>query len=72
MIKQIILGLFVLASAAIHAQEKVLAFPGADGFGKYTTGGRGGSVDATDRSFWIVARTARTAPAESFPLTIAA
>jgi pectate lyase len=44
MIKQIILGLFVLASATIDAQEKLLAFPGADGFGKYTTGGRGGSV----------------------------
>lgn len=27
-----------------NAQERLLAFPGADGFGKYTTGGRGGKV----------------------------
>ncbi|GGF31253.1 pectate lyase family protein [Echinicola rosea] len=26
------------------SSEKILAFPGADGFGKYTTGGRGGKV----------------------------
>ncbi|HOX82899.1 MAG TPA: pectate lyase [Chryseolinea sp.] len=27
-----------------EAQEKVLAFPGAEGFGKYSSGGRGGKV----------------------------
>lgn len=43
-VKEIILGLFALACLTAQAQEKILAFPGADGFGKYTTGGRGGSV----------------------------
>lgn len=28
----------------VHAQEKTLAFPGAEGFGRYVTGGRGGKV----------------------------
>lgn len=28
----------------LHAQDKPLAFPGAEGFGKHTTGGRGGKV----------------------------
>jgi hypothetical protein len=28
----------------MNAQDKAIAFPGADGFGKYTTGGRGGKV----------------------------
>ncbi|MBF8963600.1 pectate lyase [Pontibacter sp. FD36] len=31
-------------SPAIPADTKPLAFPGAEGFGKYTTGGRGGQV----------------------------
>ncbi|MBT1703932.1 pectate lyase [Fulvivirgaceae bacterium PWU20] len=33
-----------MISVALHAQEKIIAFPGADGYGKYTTGGRGGKV----------------------------
>lgn len=36
--------IITLASFTIHAQEKTLAFPGAEGFGKYTSGGRGGTV----------------------------
>ena len=32
------------AKAAVTVQDKPIAFPGAEGFGKYTTGGRGGKV----------------------------
>jgi pectate lyase len=34
----------VLLAFSTYAQEKQLAFPGADGFGKYASGGRGGKV----------------------------
>src|SRR4030043_336026 len=40
--KLIILGSFLLCSSINSAQP--LAFPGAEGFGKNTTGGRGGIV----------------------------
>lgn len=36
--------LAILPIGETLAQEKMLAFPGADGYGKYTTGGRGGEV----------------------------
>ncbi len=37
--------IFAAIAVAMNAQtEKPLAFPGADGFGKYTSGGRGGKV----------------------------
>lgn len=42
--RPILILFFILISFSIQAQEKQLAFPGADGFGKYTTGGRGGTV----------------------------
>src|SRR5437667_3615145 len=32
------------STGASPADDKPLAFPGAEGFGKYTTGGRGGKV----------------------------
>lgn len=38
------LSVFVGLFAAVQAQEKPLAFPGAQGYGKYTTGGRGGKL----------------------------
>lgn len=36
--------LAILPIGETLAQERMLAFPGADGYGKYTTGGRGGEV----------------------------
>ena len=46
--KKLIMGLLALLMALpltnYAAQEKTPAFPGAEGFGKYTTGGRGGKV----------------------------
>jgi len=36
--------LAILPISETQAQERMLAFPGADGYGKYTTGGRGGEV----------------------------
>lgn len=46
-IKKIVWFLCLLISSGVMAQqngEKALAFPGAEGFGRYTTGGRGGKV----------------------------
>jgi pectate lyase len=42
--KVVAVGLLVVGCFFAEAQEKMLAFPGAEGFGKYTTGGRGGKV----------------------------
>lgn len=41
-IAAVVLAVITYSSAA--AQQKVLAFPGADGFGKFTSGGRGGKI----------------------------
>lgn len=42
--KKIIIILLVFVQQTTHAQQ--IAFPGAEGFGKYATGGRGGKVAA--------------------------
>ncbi len=42
--KNIFVFFLIVGGFSLYAQEKSLAFPGADGFGKYATGGRGGTV----------------------------
>ena len=42
--KSRLLALAVLVCGCTAAPSEPLAFPGAEGFGKYTTGGRGGRV----------------------------
>ena len=42
--KPIIVSITLLFSAIVFAQEKTPAFPGAEGFGRYVSGGRGGKV----------------------------
>ncbi|MGO4710662.1 pectate lyase [Chryseobacterium sp. 2TAF14] len=37
-------GILTMLALSVSAQEKTLSFPGAEGFGRYTTGGRGGNV----------------------------
>ena len=44
-LKQFMLsGAMLLCATTMTAQEKLPAFPGAEGFGRYVTGGRGGTV----------------------------
>lgn len=37
-------GILTMLALSVPAQDKTLSFPGAEGFGRYTTGGRGGKV----------------------------
>lgn len=38
------LGCMLLTAASMSAQDALLAFPGAEGFGRFATGGRGGEI----------------------------
>ena len=42
--KTLLLLCLCMAATVIFAEEKTPAFPGAEGFGRYVTGGRGGNV----------------------------
>ena len=42
--KTLLLLCLCMAATVVFAQEKTPAFPGAEGFGRYVTGGRGGNV----------------------------
>ena len=44
LLKSIGLGLMLLTTASVSAQDALLAFPGAEGFGRFATGGRGGEI----------------------------
>lgn len=45
LLKYLGLGMMILTSAAsMNAQDALIAFPGAEGFGRYATGGRGGEI----------------------------
>lgn len=39
-----VVGLSLLAAMPVSAADELLAFPGAEGFGRFTTGGRGGEI----------------------------
>ena len=43
-IKSLLLLCLCMAATVVFAEEKTPAFPGAEGFGRYVTGGRGGNV----------------------------
>lgn len=40
----LVLGMMMVAITATAEDNRTLAFPGAEGFGRYATGGRGGSI----------------------------
>ena len=43
-LKSIGMGMMLLTTASMSAQDALLAFPGAEGFGRFATGGRGGEI----------------------------
>lgn len=42
--KQLLAAIFLVGAASVYAEDAVPAFPGAEGYGRYVTGGRGGQV----------------------------
>lgn len=44
LLKSFLMGAALISAADISAQDALLAFPGAEGFGRYATGGRGGEI----------------------------
>ena len=68
------MALMMMCCLATTAQEKLHAFPGAEGFGRYTTGGRGGKVyhvtTLEDNGKTSLKGSLRWANAQSGPRTI--
>lgn len=58
------------AQPAVNQESKALAFPGAEGFGKYTTGGRGGKVLIVENLNDSGPGSLRNAIEQKFPRTI--